>query len=131
MKKLLLLASMMVSIASFASPWDLSPQYQKSWHEPKMKKVYDDPYVTLYQAFDVGYMTSNHRAKIYVEFNQNVGVPYYAIVRLYGDYFDNSYYKDFTVTLTSSQSYKFQEFPLHYWDEIYTEVAELLEYGPQ
>lgn len=126
-KYLLLFIVSMISISSFSSvtpgPWD-NPLYKS--------KAFTDPYVRIYAAYDLDYGNYYHRVKVDVEFDQTVGVPYYAVIRVYGDFYStNEWYRDYTIYLSGWQWRKSEEFPLLWNEEVYTEVTELLDYGPQ
>lgn len=134
MKRLLLLVTMLSSFSLFAAPWDLKnySHQESKWVKPARKAIYSDPYVTLYAAYDLQYGTYYHRVRVDVEFNQSVGVPYYAVIRVYGDFYStNEWYRDYTLYLSGAQWRKQQEFPLLWNEEVYTEILDLMDYGPQ
>lgn len=129
MKKILfLLLAVCFSAASFSAPWDINtgPRcYTKS---------YVDPYVTNYGTYIVGSWSSpDYALNIQISFNQNVGVPYYAVVGLWGKWggSTSSSYREFTVLFNSWQSFRSVNFPMAFYEEAYTATADLLDYGPQ
>lgn len=136
MKKILSLVMLScITLASFASPWDLknyTAEKEHSWVKPARKMVYSDPWVRIYAAYDLQFGTYYHRVRVDVEFNQSVGIPYYATIRVYGDFYSTGeYFREYTLYLSGSQFYKSQEYPLLWNEEVYTEVTELVDYGPQ
>lgn len=110
-----------------------------AWDKPLAKhivfnplvKSFTDPYVTNYGSYDIQPNTYYHRVMVTVNFNQSVGVPYYAVIRVYGNFSNGDWYRDYTLLLSSSQWTKSQEFSVAPLDEIYTEITELVDYGPQ
>lgn len=134
MKKILSLVILScITLASFAAPWDLGKPKkvdEKLFTQPFGKSAFDDPWVRVYAAYDMFPYTYYHKVRVVVEFNKSVGVPYYAIVRVHGDFLNGDPFREYYLTLTSSQFYKEQDFPLQNFDEIYTEITELVEYGP-
>lgn len=127
-KHLLLFACFCIALSSFASPWDINtgPRcYTKS---------YTDPYVTNYGTFIVGSWSSpNYALNIQVTFDQSVPVPYYAVVGLWGKWggATSSSYREFTILFNSGQYRKSVNFPMAFYEEAYTAIADLLDYGPQ
>lgn len=134
MKKHLLIALMMcIGLSSIAAPWDLETSHKKELDVKKpFGKAFTDPYVRIYAAYDLQFGTFYHRVRVDVEFNETVGVPYYAVIRVYGDFYSTGeYYRDYTLYLSGAQWRKSEEFSLLWNEEVYTEVTELVDYGPQ
>lgn len=129
-KCLLLLFVSMIAVSAFAGP--VAPPL---WDKPLHKAVVFDPYVTDYGAYVIGTFNSpNYAVNIQVEFDQEVGVPYYAVVQVYGIWASQpggASYKQFTILFNSSQWYKSVNFPMAPSEEAYTSLVDLIDYGPQ
>lgn len=120
----------MIAISTFAGPV-VPPAWDKPLHKARS---FTDPYVTNYAAFIIGTFNSpNYAVKIQVTFNQSLPAPYYAIVSVFGLWGGSSSGSDreFTILFNSGQYSKSVTFPMHSYEEAYTETATLLDYGPQ
>lgn len=152
MKKCLtLILASMLCLASFANSPGSFKSSMAPWDKPliamKVVKVqpvnpldakgFTDPYVTNYGAYVIGtFNAPNYACNIQVSFNQTVGVPYYAIVQVFGDWnFDGANngasYREFTILFSGAQHYKSVNFPMAPSEEAYTSLVDLLDYGPQ
>lgn len=118
------------------APWDqsLAVVKIKTVKPVGSVKVFDDPYVTNAGAYVIGTFNSpNYACNIQVTFNQAVGVPYYAVVSVLGlwDGSGSASEREFTILFSSWQYYKSVNFPMHSYEEAYTENAYCSDYGPQ
>lgn len=133
MKKHLLIAlALCIGLTSFAAPWDLkSPHHKLAAPMKPMKVVYDDPYVTLYQAFESNYGNLSHKMTLYAELDHSAGYPYKVTIEVSGVWWvGGAAFKYYDVMLTSSQWYKFQEFTLHPYDQPAITTINLVYSGP-
>lgn len=121
-----------ITLSIFAAPWDFPKKMADVTHP--FGKSFSDPYVQSYGAFIIGTQGyPNYKLNVQVSFDQSVPVPYYAVIGVWGTWDGTSYAwrKDFTYLFNTGQWHKSVDYPLKSYEEIYTEVTELLDYGPQ
>lgn len=126
-KVLLVLLAVSLSVSGFATaPWD-------KIFKPSLRFI--DPYVTNYGAYIIGQWNQpNYAVQIQVSFDHSVPAPYYAVVQVFGLWADQpggASYKQFTILFNTGQWYKSVNFHMASSEEAYTEVIDLLDYGPQ
>lgn len=125
MKKFLfILLTVSISISSFATA---------TWDKPFGKAAFDDPYVDNYNVSEIGsFGYPNHAALIQADFNVSVPVPYYVVIQVAGVWAGiGSGYKQFTLLYNTNQWHKSITYPLTGTEQVYPEVYDLLDYGPQ
>jgi hypothetical protein len=123
-KVLVLLFSVSLYGASFATT---------SWDKPFGKSAFDDPYVDNYNVSEIGaFGYPNHAALIQADFNVSVPAPYYVVIQVFGVWAGiGSGYKQFTLLYNTGQWHKSITYPLVGTEQVYPEVYDLLDYGPQ
>lgn len=117
MKKLLLLLTMLISVASFAAPTvriDNTSAWDKPLHAKPMK--FTDPYTVDYWALVGGSPTQlPYYLQLYAELNTSTSVRWDVILEVYGkwDALGGSYgFKQFTITIPAGQQFKLVNFTL-------------------
>lgn len=125
MKKfLVLLFAVSLSVAGFAT---------NAWNKPFGKSAFDDPYVNNYNVSEVGtFGYPNHAVLVQADFNVSVPVPYYVVIQVAGVWAGiGNGYKQFTLLYGTGQWHKAINYPLVGTEQVYPEVYDLLDYGPQ
>jgi hypothetical protein len=91
MKKGLLIVAMLLSITSFAAPWDLkSPKASiEKWVQPH-KVVFEGPILTDYTVEE---QVSPHRIKIFYKFNKTATYTQLMTIMVYGYWADIADYE--------------------------------------
>lgn len=133
-KHLLLLLSLFATLVATAAPWDINNYAQKQNKWVKPANAFDDPYVVMYTAYEkfVNPETGKWTLRLYVELGDNAPYPYRVTLRVYGDWTGGVgvNYKYFDVTFYTGQTWKFQDYLVHAYDEIYPATVEWWDQGP-
>lgn len=133
-KHLLLFLSLCVALVATASPWDISGYVTKNNRWVKPVKAFDEPYVVMYTAYEKfrDNNTNQWKLRLYVELDDNAPYPYRVTLRVYGDWTGGVGvdYKYFDVTFYTGQTWKFQDYIVHAYDEIYPASVEWWDQGP-
>lgn len=131
MKKYLLLSlSLCLTLATIAAPWDIRKQVIKP-PLPALSVIYDDPYVTLYQAFESDYGNIKHKLILYAELDQSTPYKYRVTLELSGVWWvGGAGFRYYDLILNIGQWYKFQEFPLYAFDQPAINTPNLYYSGP-
>lgn len=131
-KHLLLFLSLIVTLVATAAPWDMNNYAQKQNKWVKPAKAFDEPYVVMYTAYEKFRENNQWKLRLYVEMDQGVPYPYKVTLRVYGNWTGGVGvdYKYFDVTFYTGQWYKFQDYIVHAYDEIYPSTVEWWDQGP-
>lgn len=104
-----------------------------SWNKPFGKSAFDDPYVNNYNVSEVGtFGYPNHAVLVQADFNTSVPVPYYVVIQVAGVWAGiGNGYKQFTLLYGTGTWHKSINYPLVGTEQVYPEVYDLVDYGPQ
>lgn len=125
MKKfLVLLFAVSLSVSGFAT---------NAWNKPLGKAAFDDPYVDNFNVSVIGTQGyPNYALLVQADFNQTVGVPYYVVIEVPGYWAGiGSGYKQFTLYYSAVQWHKSLTYNMASYEVAYTELADIIDYGPQ
>lgn len=137
MKRLLTALVMLISLTTFAAPWDVcKPQAinKEAWTQP-FKAAFTDPNVTGCFSFELSKnYQPNHVVQLQVTFDHSVPVPYYVIVSVLGNWATQPGYateRFFTILFPTGYNNKVVNYPMSSSEEIYPENTYVSDYGPQ
>jgi hypothetical protein len=123
MKKLLLLLTMMISVATFASPWDIGiPK--------KQIKAFEGPILTDYTVEE---QTSPHRIKIFYKFNKTATYTQLMTIMVYGYWADIADYepRTFDIYIPPGTIQNTWYYNLASGDDLIPEFYDIYYLGPQ
>lgn len=133
MKKYLLIVAMLVSITSFAAPWDLKKAKAVNvtqWTQPFNKSVFSDPFCVNF-TIDVGNYGGSKRIHFYWELDRSAIYDYKSTIGVYGNWIGIGWwYKYFDIILYQGQLYADRYFPMSESESAQTESYDWIYEGP-
>lgn len=133
MKKYMLIAAMLLSITSFAAPWDLKKAKAVNvtqWTQPFSKSAFSDPFCVNF-TIDVGTYGGSKKIHFYWELDRSAIYNYKSTIGVYGNWSGISWwYKYFDIIIYQGGITTNKYFSMLEWEEAWTESYDWIYEGP-